>query len=101
MAPTREARAGMVRADLERYDTFPKLLGCNAALRGDRPAMREKTFGIWPTWSWKDAAAEIRDLACGLAAPGVQRGDKVARAAQTRPRNSGSTAAGPGEGSER
>ena len=86
MARTRKARAGTARADLERHDTFPKLLACNAALRGDRPAMREKTFGIWQTCSWKDAAAEIRDLACGLAALGCVRGDKVAIVGDNRPR---------------
>src|SRR3546814_2068590 len=48
--------------------------------------MREKTFGIWQTWSWKDAAAEIRYLACGLAALGCARGDKVAIVGDNRPR---------------
>ena len=28
-------------------DTFPKLLLRNAAVFGDRPAMREKDLGIW------------------------------------------------------
>jgi long-chain acyl-CoA synthetase len=28
-------------------DTFPKLLMHNARARGDRPAIREKDYGIW------------------------------------------------------
>jgi len=31
-------------------DTFPKLLLENARLRGSRPAIREKDFGIWQSW---------------------------------------------------
>ena len=38
-------RAG-VQVDPQ-FGTFPKLLRRNATLRGDRPAMREKKFGIW------------------------------------------------------
>lgn len=38
-------------------DTFPKLLLNHAAVRGNRPAMREKDLGIWQTWSWAAHAA--------------------------------------------
>ena len=69
-----------------RYDTFPKLLAYNAAHRGDRPAMREKDFGIWQSWSWAQTAAEVRALACGLMAAGCGRGDKVAIIGDNRPR---------------
>ena len=44
-------------------DTFPKLLLRNAKLRGERPAMREKDFGIWQTWTWRQALAEVRAIA--------------------------------------
>ena len=33
-------------------DTFPKLLLEHARLRPDRPANREKDYGIWQSWSW-------------------------------------------------
>ena len=49
-------------------DTFPRLLLANAARIGARPAMREKDLGIWQTWTWHEVAAEVRTLACGLAA---------------------------------
>ena len=51
-------------------DSFPKLLISNAVLRGARPAMREKEFGIWQSWTWAEALDEVRALACGLAAAG-------------------------------
>jgi len=67
-------------------DTFPKLLLENAARIGDRPACREKDLGIWQTWSWSQVADEIRALACGLAAMGFQRGDKLIIVGDNRPR---------------
>ena len=53
------------QADL---DTFPRLLLHHAHVRGSRPAAREKDLGIWQTWTWRQVAAEVRSLACGLAA---------------------------------
>jgi long-chain acyl-CoA synthetase len=67
------------------HDTFPKLLLRNAQLRGDRPAMREKDFGIWQTWSWRQFHDEIRDIAAGLAAAGFKRGDTLAIVGDNRP----------------
>ena len=66
-------------------DTFPKLLLQNAAKRGQRPAIREKDLGIWQTWTWSQVADEIRALACGLAAMGFKRGDKIVIAGDNRP----------------
>ena len=67
-------------------DTFPKLLLDQAARRGGRPAMREKDFGIWQTWTWQQVADEVRAFACGLAATGFKRGDKLAIVGDNRPR---------------
>jgi long-chain acyl-CoA synthetase len=66
-------------------DTIPKILVENARVRGTRPASREKDFGIWQTWSWAAVAAEVRALACGLAALGVKPGDKLAIIGDNRP----------------
>src|SRR6187200_2532650 len=55
-------------------DTFPKLLMHHAATRGARPAIREKDLGIWQTWTWQRFADEVRALAAGLRAEGLQRG---------------------------
>src|SRR5439155_20630366 len=46
-------------------DTFPKLLLAHAERRPDRPAMREKDYGIWQSWSWAQTAAEVEALAGG------------------------------------
>jgi long-chain acyl-CoA synthetase len=65
--------------------TFPALLELNARMRGDRPAIREKDLGIWQSWSWRQVRDEVRVLACGLAALGLRRGDKVAIIGDNRP----------------
>ena len=67
-------------------DTFPQLLLNHAAVRGERPAMREKDLGIWQTWSWAEVASEVRAMACGLAARGFKRGDRLAIVGDNRPR---------------
>ncbi|HEV3239661.1 MAG TPA: AMP-binding protein [Casimicrobiaceae bacterium] len=66
--------------------TFPRLLQEHAARRGDLPATREKDLGIWQTWTWAQVAAEVRALACGLAAQGFKRGMHLAIIGDNRPR---------------
>ncbi|HEX8962429.1 MAG TPA: AMP-binding protein [Rhodocyclaceae bacterium] len=67
-------------------DTFPRLLMHHAAVRGDRPAVREKDLGIWQTRTWSQVAEETRALACGLAELGFKRGDRLAIVGDNRPR---------------
>ncbi len=67
-------------------DTFPKLLLERARTMAARPAIREKDYGIWQTWTWAQVAQEVRALACGLAAKGFKRGDKLAIIGDNRPR---------------
>jgi long-chain acyl-CoA synthetase len=67
-------------------DTFPKLLLEHARVRPDRPANREKDYGIWQSWSWAKVAAEVEALACGLSAMGFRRGDRLAIIGDNRPR---------------
>ncbi|MFQ5784648.1 MAG: AMP-binding protein [Alphaproteobacteria bacterium] len=67
-------------------DTFAKLLIEHARRHGDRPAIREKNYGIWQSWTWAEALDEVRALACGLAAYGFGRGDKLAIIGDNRPR---------------
>ncbi len=84
----REASSGPAIGPRDRaaLDTFPKLLRDRAQRFGDRPAMREKDLGIWQSWSWKEAAREIEDLAAGLAVLGFRRGDKLGIIGDNRPR---------------
>ncbi len=73
------------RKTISNLDTFPKLLVENARVRGARPAIREKDFGIWQAWTWAEAEKEIRALACGLAAYGFESGDRLAIIGDNRP----------------
>ena len=70
----------------EQLDTFPRLLRHHASVRPAHPATREKSLGIWQGWTWAEVAAEIRALACGLAAQGFQRGMHLAIIGDNRPR---------------
>jgi long-chain acyl-CoA synthetase len=87
----REGAAAGEDEDMDRavladdLDTIPKLLARNARLYGSRPAYREKEFGIWQSWTWAEAAGEIRALALGLQELGLAPGDKVAIIGRNRP----------------
>ena len=54
-----------------RRDTVPRLLAFNAEHYADKPAYREKEFGIWQSWSWAEAKNEINKLATGLLTMGL------------------------------
>jgi len=73
-------------------DTFPKLLMNHARERGNKPATREKDYGIWQQWTWRQLANQVRTLANGLAAKGFQRGDKLAIIGDNRPQLYGAMA---------
>ncbi|HET6923810.1 MAG TPA: AMP-binding protein, partial [Anaeromyxobacteraceae bacterium] len=66
-------------------DTFPRLLVRNARRFGDRTALREKEFGIWQSYSWREYHDRVRDFSLGLMALGLQRGEKVAVIGDNRP----------------
>jgi len=72
-------------ASLRACDTMVKLLLRNAETRAQHTAYREKDYGIWQSWTWRQAADEVRAFACGLAALGLRRGDKVALIGSNRP----------------
>ena len=65
--------------------TFPHLLIQHASQRPDAPALREKEFGIWQTWTWREAEQSVRHMACGLVALGLQRGQNLAFISDNRP----------------
>ena len=66
-------------------DSFPKLLVRNSTKFGNLPAYREKEFGIWQSWTWAEARAEVEALALGFLDLGMQPGDHVAIAGRNRP----------------
>ncbi len=82
MAEYDSARSAATNA----LDTFPRLLMEHARVRPERPAMREKEYGIWQTYTWTQVADNVRAIACGLATLGFRRGDRLAIIGDNRPR---------------
>jgi long-chain acyl-CoA synthetase len=66
-------------------DTFPKLVRDNAERFGSRVAIREKDYGIWQSYTWRDYFDQARLIALGLASLGFARGDKTAIIGDNRP----------------
>ena len=77
MAQSSQATGGLV--------SIPALLQRNAQKFADKPAFREKEFGIWQTWTWKDVQREVDNFALGLINLGVNEGDFVAIIGSNRP----------------
>ena len=67
-------------------DTIPKYLLRNARDYADRPAMREKRYGIWQSWTWGQAHREVGEFAAGLHALGLRRGARIAILGRNCPR---------------
>ena len=66
--------------------TFPRQLKRQAARYPNRPAMREKAYGIWQTTSWGEMLRLVRSLACGLHEAGLRRGEHLVVIGANRPR---------------
>ena len=66
--------------------TFPRRLLEHAKTRPDAAALREKEYGIWQTLTWSALALLTRQLAGGLAAAGLKRGDHIVVVGENRPR---------------
>ena len=75
----------MASSDDNPLNTIPRLVAHHARVRPDAPAFREKEFGIWQSWSWRETAAEIDALALGLLSLGVGEGDHIAIIGRNRP----------------
>ncbi len=65
--------------------TFPRRLIEHGKTRPHKTAFREKHLGIWQSWTWAQTNAEVRALACGLAARGFGRGMNLAIIGDNRP----------------
>ncbi len=77
---------GTAGTGTDALDTFPKLLAERARVGADRPAYREKEYGIWQTYNWAHVAGQVRLLAAGLADLGFRRGDRLIVVGDNRPR---------------
>jgi long-chain acyl-CoA synthetase len=56
-------------------DTIAKSFLLAVETRGDRPAIREKEFGVWRSNSWRQWLQISKDIAYGLHASGFRSGD--------------------------
>jgi len=56
-------------------DTIARSFLLSVEKRGDRPAIREKKFGIWQPTSWRQWLQISKDIAYGLHASGFRPGD--------------------------
>ena len=65
--------------------SVPALLERNALIYGAKPAFREKEFGIWQSWTWLRVNEEVRSMALGFLALGLNPGDHVAVIGRNRP----------------
>ena len=65
--------------------TLPQWLVHNALTRPNEVAQRHKRDGVWKEFSWTDVRNEVRALALGLRARGVQRGQTVVLLSENRP----------------
>ena len=71
-------------------ETFPQLLLQRLKHDAERPAMREKAYGIWQTWTLGELCEESFALAAGLADLGFARNDTLVIIGDNRPRLYGS-----------
>jgi long-chain acyl-CoA synthetase len=65
--------------------TIPARVRRWAQTAPDRVALREKRFGIWQQITWRDYWENVELVAHGLAALGVEPGDRVAVHSENRP----------------
>ena len=57
------------------HDTIPGLFWHRVNLHPDKVALREKDFGIWNEYTWRDYGEQARLAGLGLMSLGMQRGD--------------------------
>ena len=56
-------------------DTIPALFWNAARLRADAVWMRQKKLGIWRSWTWRQTADAVAEIAAGLMAIGFAAGE--------------------------
>ncbi|KAA0073045.1 long-chain fatty acid--CoA ligase [Tardiphaga sp. P9-11] len=70
---------------VKQADTYPKLLRLNAKEHGQEIALREKDFGLWREFTWKDYHARVKDFTLGMVELGIARGDVIGIIGDNRP----------------
>jgi len=75
----------MSLVDNSATSTMPKLLQRNAEQDPKGAGIREKSRGVWQTFTWQAYRDNVRDLALGLASLGFRRDDKLSVVGDNRP----------------
>ncbi|WP_409332651.1 AMP-dependent synthetase/ligase [Trujillonella humicola] len=65
-------------------EALPDMLAENVAEHGDEVGLRIQRAGRWEDVTWREFGEQVRGVAKGLIAAGVQAGDRVALQAKTR-----------------
>ncbi|MBU0651930.1 MAG: long-chain fatty acid--CoA ligase [Proteobacteria bacterium] len=66
-------------------DTLPKALVRMVGIEPERVAMRRKELGVWHDIHWSEYLEKVKDVALGLHALGVSKGDHVAIIGENQP----------------
>jgi len=61
-----------------RSETVPTLFQRQAKRYGDKVALRDKVYGIWRDISWREYDGKVKEVAYGLMALGMKKGEKAA-----------------------
>ena len=57
----------------ENLNTLPVMLERNATKFGEKPAFREKEFGIWQSWNWREVHEHVNNMSLGLINLGIKK----------------------------
>jgi long-chain acyl-CoA synthetase len=63
--------------EIDGHCTIPSLFWAKTIERGDDTALREKDFGIWRAYSWRQYGEFAKSVGLGLVSLGLMRGDVV------------------------
>ncbi|MBL8335314.1 MAG: long-chain fatty acid--CoA ligase [Rhodoferax sp.] len=59
-------------------ETIPEMFWNGVKARGPKVWLRQKELGIWHSWTWDQAAQEVREIGAGLLSLGFERGECAA-----------------------
>ena len=61
----------------ENLNTLPARLERNSIKFGEKPAFREKEFGIWQSWNWREVHEHVNNMSLGLINLGIKEGEHI------------------------
>src|SRR5512145_1730154 len=64
-------------------ETVPAVFRAAAQRRADRVWLRQKSLGIWRSWSWREVDDAVREIGNGLLALGLAPGERASILANT------------------